>query len=259
MANEGAIGELLRQLTGTLQQGRDFNLQRANARASAAIRIQELQLDKEKRKIEEERTRQQISRSETEQRAKELEIRADLATERRTRKLEKIVAAARTVPTSEEGKPFAAFERGPLSDERVVGALEELDRPVGARLAARVEEGALTAPQRRSRRIEEERTVGLTEETAERTRLLREGKDPDEIAQIRLFRDLRRDYNQYIQGLPITNILRDQQGQAPLPELTFEQYTSQIIGGRGLPSQTITVPGLLPGNVASEDSLIFNR
>lgn len=259
MADEGAIGELLRQLTGTFQQGRDFNLQRANARASAAIRIQQFQLDKEKRGLEEERTLQQITAGETEQRARELELREDLRAERRSRKLEKEVAAARTVPTTEGGRPFAAFEQGAFAGERRVAALEELDRPVPAGLAARVAEGALTEPQRRARKIEEERTIGLTEETAARTRQIREGKDPDQIAQARLFRDIRRDYNQYIQGLPITNIFREQQGQKPLPELTFEEYALGILGGQS-PSQNITVPGLLPGgNVAPEDSLIFNR
>lgn len=256
MANEGAIGELLQQLTGSFQQGRDFNLQKSNAKVSAGIRIKQFQLERDRRDLEEERIRQLISSSETEQRAKELELRSDLATERRSRKLEKIVSAARTVPTSEEGKPFAAFERGPLGDERVAGALEELDRPVPASLAARVEEGALTEPQRRVRRADVERTEALTEQTIAQTRQIGKGKSPD-ISLLRLYGGFQKDFLDYQSKLPITNMLRQSQGLEPLPEIrTLEEYVLNIIPKKQGATQ-IAVPGLLDGTIAPEDSALF--
>lgn len=161
MAN-GAIGELLTQLNRSFAQGRDFNLQAANVRASAAVRIQQFQLEKERRELEEERTRQTISASQTEQKIREFGFKEDIKAERRSRELEKIVAAGQTVPTTEEGRPFAAFEQGPFAGERRVAALQELDRPVPAGLAARVEEGALTPFARRLREAELESVEALT-------------------------------------------------------------------------------------------------
>ena len=173
MAN-GAVGELLTQLTRSFQQGRDFNLQAANARASATLRIQQFQLEKERKELDEERIRQSISASQTEQKIREFGLTEEIKAGRRSRELEKIVAAGQTVPTSEEGRPFAAFEQGPLSDERRATALEELDRPVSAKLAARVEEGALTPVERGARKLEEEVTrAGLAKTRAETERIRR--------------------------------------------------------------------------------------
>lgn len=174
MADEGAIGELLRQLTGTLQQGRDFNLQRANARASATIRIQQFQLDKEKQALGEERTRQAISASKTEQKARELELRRDLAEEKRERRAEGIIARGKaelTAGVPREGQPFAVAEefgdrtptarRIPLSEGQeavsdidIEGAFAEVGRPVPTRIAAGIEERALSPFARRLREAE---------------------------------------------------------------------------------------------------------
>lgn len=176
MAHEGETGALLTQLTRSFAQGRDFNLQAANVRASAAVRIQQFQLEKERRDLEEERTRQAISASQTEQKIREFGLKEDIKAERRSRELEKIVAAGQTVPTTEEGRPFAAFEQGAFAGERRVAALQELDRPVPAGLAAQVEETAKTEPQRRARKLKEEVTrAGLAKTRAETERIRRGG------------------------------------------------------------------------------------
>lgn len=258
------IGALLQGISGSLAQGRDYNLAVARARQSAGLRLRGIELQEREAELNELRFEQAREEGRIKTLAETEDLKALLRQSRRETKAEKTIAEyeeATTEPILSAVREIGAGRAVPGGPERRVrrlgrkaaSAYETLGREVPARL----EEQLQTPTQRRARRIKEEQTQATTAESRARARQIREGKDPDQISQARLLRDVRKDYNQYIQSLPITNILREQQGQSPLPELTFEEYALSIFGGES-PEPKITVPGLLDGSVAPEDSLIFN-
>jgi hypothetical protein len=83
------------------------------------------------------------------------------------------------------------------------------------------------------------------------------GKETDQTAQyLRVYGQYYKDYLDREENLPIMNIMRESQGLPPLPEMTFAQYTQNIISQFG---QAMGAP-ISGGKVtiSPKDEIIFN-
>ncbi len=202
------IGALLSGVSGSLAQGRDYNLAVARARESAGIRLRGIEL--QERESELNRLRFEQAREET--RIKTLAEREDLKTQIRETKrelaAEKKIAAGRFVGPTEEPRPgaeelSAAYQRVGLE---VPPAIEEqLVTPFGRREreadVAFKEAQTVESVRRAARPVD----VGGTQKDRDRAKWLSPDTSEDERALIE--RDLFGDKATF-DGVPLTEIYR---------------------------------------------------
>lgn len=165
------IGALLSGITGSLAQARDYNLAVANARVSAGIRMQQLELQGERTELERIRVQQATEESRIKTQAERFDLQAQIADEKRKNAAREIVeeyeeAVSRPLTSAvKEIRAGRSVIGGPEKRVRrlarkAVGAYETLDREIPAGLR----EQLLTPSGRKLQEAELESEQALTEQ-----------------------------------------------------------------------------------------------
>lgn len=171
------IGALLSGISGSLAQGRDYNLAVARARASAGLRLRQIELDERESELSRLRVQQATEESRIKTLAEREDLKAQLRQSRRETEAEKTIAEyeeAVSEPILSTVREIGAGRAVPGGPERRVrrlgrkaaSAYETLDREVPARL----EEQLQTPFARREReaKLESEQALGAQRRRAAR-------------------------------------------------------------------------------------------